>query len=82
MLPLDQMLYHDVQAVRVWPEAAQNKLLAVAHRDVAVARRNLTDMTRYLDTHTAHLAVCSGTLKDSLPLMSVETFPGEMRQTG
>ena len=36
-LPLDLMLYHDVQAVRVWPEAAHDELLAVAHRDVAVA---------------------------------------------
>ena len=78
-LPLDQFIYHDVQAVRAWPDAAQEELLAVAHRDIAVARRNLTDMTRYLDMHAAHLAACSGGLNDNLPLMSVETFP---RATG
>ena len=63
-LPLDQMLYHDVQAV-----------LAVAQRDVAVARQNLAEMTQYFDIHAAHLAACSGALDDMLPLMSVETFP-------
>ena len=74
-LPLDQFIYHDVQAVRAWPDAARKELLAVAHQDIAVAGRNLTDMTRYLDMHAAHLAACSGGLNDSLPLMSVETFP-------
>ena len=44
------------------------------HRDVVVARRNLADMTRYLDMHTAHLAAFSGALNDTLPLMSVEIF--------
>ena len=78
-LPLDQLLYHDIQTVRAWPDAARDELLAVAHRDVAVARRNLADMTRYLDMHTAHLAAFSGALNDSLPLMSVEIFP---RATG
>ena len=78
-LPLDQLLYHDIQTVRTWLDAAHDKLLAVAHRDVAVARRNLADRTRHLDMHTAHLAACSGALNDSLPLMSVETFP---RATG
>ena len=52
-LSLDQMLYHDVQAVRAWPQSACDELLAVA--------------------------VCSGALDDTLPLMSVETFP---RATG
>ena len=36
-------------------------------------------MTRYLDIHATHLAACSGALDDTLPLMSVETFP---RATG
>ena len=76
---MDQLLYHDVQAVRAWPESARNELLAVAQRDVAVARRNLTDLTRYVDVHAAHLAVCSGALDDAIPRMSVETFP---RTTG
>ena len=41
-LPLDQFIYHDVQAVSAWPDAAREELLAVARRDIAVARRNLT----------------------------------------
>ena len=54
------MLYHDVQAVHAWPDSARDELLAVAQRDVAVARQNLADMTRYVDIHAAHLAACSG----------------------
>ena len=61
------MLYHDVQAVRAWPESARDKLLAVAKCDVGVARQNLADMTRYVDIYAAHLAACSGALDDSLP---------------
>ena len=74
-----QLLYHDVQAVRAWPESARNELLAVAQRDVAVARRNFVDLTRYVDIHAAHLVARSGALDDAIPLMSVETFP---RTTG
>ena len=77
-LPLDHMLYHDVQAVRAWPESAHDELLAVAQHDVTVARQNLAEMIRYLDIHAAHLAACSGALNDTLPLMSVETFPRAM----
>ena len=36
-LPQDQLLYHDTQTVRAWPDAASDELLAVAHRDVVVA---------------------------------------------
>ena len=78
-LPLNQLLYHDVQAVRAWPESARNELIAVGQRDVAVTRRNLADLTRYVDMHVAHLAACSGALDDTIPLMSVKTFP---RTTG
>ena len=42
---------------------------------MAVARRNVADLTRYLDLHSAHLAVCLGALEDTLPMMSSETFP-------
>ena len=56
-LPLDQMLNHDVQAVRDWPEATRNKLLAVAHRDVAISRRNLADMTRYFYSYRSPCGV-------------------------
>ena len=78
-LLMDQMLYHDVQAVRAWPESACDELLAVDQRDVAVVWQNVADMTHYLNIHAAHLAACSGALDDALPLMSVETFP---RATG
>ena len=76
---MDQLLYHEVQAVRAWPESARDELLAVAQRDVTVVRQNLAELTRYVDIHAAHLAACSGALDDSIPLMSVETFP---RTTG
>ena len=53
-------LYHwtswCVTAVRSWPTVAREELLAVAHRDMVVARRNVADLTRYLDLHSAHIA--------------------------
>ena len=58
-----------------WPAAARDELLAVAHRDMAVARQNMADLTSYLDTQTAHLAACAGAMDNSIPLMSAETFP-------
>ena len=78
-LPLDQFILHDTQTVRDWPDNAWNELFAVARRDIAVARQNLTSLTRYLDMHDAHLAACAGGLDDHIPLMTVETFP---RATG
>ena len=74
-LPLDQLVFHSADTVRSWPVAARNELLAVAHRDIAVARRNLADLTIYLDNQSTHLAACTGAMDDSIPLMSVETFP-------
>ena len=74
-LPIDQLILHDTQTVRSWPDNAQSELFAVARRDIAVARRNLTSLTRYLDMHDAHLAACVGGLDDNIPLMTVETFP-------
>ena len=41
-LPLDQMLYHDVQAVRAWPESAGDELLAKCRRRAAECGRNDT----------------------------------------
>ena len=72
-LPLDQ--FHSADTVQSWPVAARDELLAVAHRDIAVARRNLADLTIYLDNQSTHLAACTGAMDDSLPLMSLETFP-------
>ena len=78
-LPLDQLILHDTQAVCGWPNSARSELFAVARRDIAVTRRNLTSLTRYVDMHDAHLAACDGGLDDRIPLMTVETFP---RATG
>ena len=69
-LPLDQFILHDTQTVLAWLDTARKELFAVARRDIAVARRNLASLTRYVDMHDAHLAACSGGLDDSIPLMS------------
>ena len=74
-LLLDQLICHTPGAVQAWPTAAREEVLAIAHRDLAVARRNVADFTHYLDLHAAHLAACAGALDDSVPLMSAETFP-------
>ena len=70
---------HSPHTVRSWPAAPRDKLSAVAHRDMAVARRNMADLTLYLDMQSAHLAACSGAMDNSIPLMFAETFP---RATG
>ena len=74
-LPLDQLVFRSADTVRSWPAAARDELLAVAHRDMSVARRNLADRTLYLDNQSAHLAACAGAMDNTIPLMSVETFP-------
>ena len=74
-LPLDQLVFHSADTVRSWPAAARDELLAVAHRDMAVARCNLADLTLYLDNQSTHLAACAGAMDNSIPLMSAETFP-------
>ena len=61
--------------VQSWPTVAREELLAVAHRDLTVARQNVAEFTYYLDLHSAHLAACAGAMDDTVPLMSVETFP-------
>ena len=53
----------------------RDQLLAVAHRDIHVVHQKLADLTRYLDLQSAHLATSAGAGDDSLPLMTVETFP-------
>ena len=74
-LPMDRLPLHGAQAVRGWPSSERDQLLAVAHRDLHVARRNVADLTRYLDDHCAHIAACAGAEEDQLPHMTVETFP-------
>ena len=74
-LPLDQLLCYSPSTVHSWPDAHRKEILAVANRDMVIARRNVADITRYLDAHAAHLAACTGALDDSIPLMAAETFP-------
>ena len=74
-LPMDRLLLHEATSVREWPSTYHEQLLVVAHRDIHVARHNVAEMTRYLDVHSAHLYACAGAMKDTLPLLTVETFP-------
>ena len=74
-LPLNRLICHIAYTVRSWPAARREDLLAVAYRDMAVGRRNMAELTRYLDIHSTHIAACSGALDDNLPMMSAGTFP-------
>ena len=56
-LPMDRLALHNHQTARDWPAEDQRQLLAVAHRDLYVARRNVADITRYLDDQAAQLAI-------------------------
>ena len=76
---MDRLLLHEACLVREWPSTDQEQLLAVAHRDIHVARHNVAEITHYLDLHSAQLsacrAACTGAMNESLPLMTVVTFP-------
>ena len=72
---MDRFLLHEARSVRDWPSTERDQLLAVAHRDIHVARQNVADLTRYLNIQSAHLAACAGAGDDSLPLVTVEIFP-------
>ena len=74
-LPLDRLALHDHRTARDWPAEDTSQLLAVAHRDLHVARRNMADLTRYLDDQAAQLAVYANAGENTIPLMTVETFP-------
>ena len=74
-LPLNQLICHSADTVSSWPAARRDDLLAVTYRDMAVARRNMAELTRYLGIQSTHIAACSGALDDNLPMMSAETFP-------
>ena len=74
-LPLDQLLCYSSSTIQSWPAEDRDQILAVANRDLTVARRNLAELTRYVDTHAAHLAACAGASDDSIPLMAAETYP-------
>ena len=88
-LPIDRLALFDNNSVRDWPAEDRQQILAVTHRDLHVARRNVADLTQYLDEQAAQLAVCASAGDDSrreraanqepqspsVPLMTVETFP-------
>ena len=59
----------------MWPAADRHAILAVANRDVRVARQNISELVLYVDDHAAHLANCAAASDDSLTLMSAELIP-------
>ena len=74
-LPMDRLSRHTVAEIRAWPAADRHDLLAVANRDVRVARQNIAEMLLYVDDHAAHLANCASADDDGLTLMSAELLP-------
>ena len=74
-LPMDRLSHHTVAEIRVWPASDRHDLLAVANRDVRVARQNIAEMILYVDDHAAHLANCASAEDDNLTLMSAELLP-------
>ena len=74
-LPMDRLALHNYSIARYWPAEDKHQLLAVAHRDLHVARRNVADLTRCLDDQAVQLAVYAGAGEDTIPLMTMETFP-------
>ena len=74
-LPMDRLSRHTVAEIRSWPAADRHDILAVANRDVRVARQNIAELMLYVDDHAAHLANCASADDDSLTLMSAELLP-------
>ena len=74
-LPLDRISRHTVEEISLWPAADRHAILAVANRDVRVARQNIAELMLYVDDHAAHLANCASAGDDSLTLMSAELIP-------
>ena len=74
-LPMDRLSRHTVAEIRSWPATDRHDILAVANRDVRVARQNLAEMQLYVDDHAAHLANCASADDDNITLMSAEILP-------
>ena len=72
---MDRLSRHTVAEIRSWPAADRHDILAVANRDVRVARQNIAEMLLYVDDHAAHLANCASADDDNLTLMSAELLP-------
>ena len=74
-LPMDRLSRHTVAAVCSWPAVDHHHILAVANRDVRVARQNLAELQLYVDDHVAHIANCASADDDEIALMSAEILP-------
>ena len=74
-LPMDRLSRHTVAEIRLWPVADRHDILAIANRDVRVARQNLAELQLFVADHAAHLANCASADDDSLTLMSAELLP-------
>ena len=74
-LHLDRLSRHTVAAICSWPTTDHHHILAVANRDICVARQNLAKLQLYVDDHAAHIANCASADNDKIPFMSAETFP-------
>ena len=74
-LPMDRLSRHTVAAVCSWPAVDRHHILAVANRDVRVARQNLAELQLYVDDHAAHLANCASADNNEIALMSAELLP-------
>ena len=72
---MDRLSRHTVAEIRSWPAADRHDILAVANRDVRVARQNIAELLLYVDDHAAHLANCASADDDNLTLMSAELLP-------
>ena len=58
-LPMDRLSRHMVAAICSWPAVDHHHILAVANRDLRVARQNLAELQLYVDDHAAHIANCA-----------------------
>ena len=58
-LPLDRLSHHSVTTIRSWLSTDHCHLLAVANRDIRVARQNLAELQLNIDDHAAHVANCA-----------------------
>ena len=74
-LPMDRLSRHTVAEISSWPATDRHAILAVANRDVRVARQNMAELLLYVDYHAAHLANCASADDDSLTLTSAELLP-------
>ena len=72
---MDRLSRHTVAAICSWPAVDRHDILAVANRDVRVARQNLVELQLYVDDHAAHIANCVSADDDRIALMSAELLP-------